>query len=58
MKVAALAYEQLTPAARAEANTLVRLNPDYPQWVAAGVPADIRETFTKPFTAGVGIELP
>ncbi|NKQ73446.1 phospholipase [Rhizobium sp. UPM1132] len=35
MKVAALAYEQLTPSARAEANRLVRLNPDYPQWVAA-----------------------
>lgn len=35
MKVAALAYEQLTPAARAEANRLGRLNLGYPQWVAA-----------------------
>ena len=35
MRIAALAYEQLTPAARAEANRLIRLNPDYPEWVAA-----------------------
>jgi hypothetical protein len=34
MKIAALAYEQLTPAARGEANGLIRLNPDYPEWVA------------------------
>ncbi|TBD50478.1 hypothetical protein ELH22_37850 [Rhizobium ruizarguesonis] len=35
MKIAALAYEQLTPAAREEANRLIRLNPDYQDWVAA-----------------------
>jgi hypothetical protein len=35
MRIAAMAYEQLTPAAKAEANRLVRLNPDYQQWVRA-----------------------
>ena len=34
-RVAAMAYEQLTPAARAEANRLIRLNPKYQEWVAA-----------------------
>jgi hypothetical protein len=34
MIVAAIAYDQLTPAARAEANRLVRLNPDYRMWIA------------------------
>ncbi|NEJ18323.1 hypothetical protein GR211_36555 [Rhizobium leguminosarum] len=51
MKVAALAYEQLTPAARAEANRLVRLNLGYPQWVAAipdHQPKDVdRNTFVR-----------
>jgi hypothetical protein len=34
MIVAAIAYELLTPAAKAEANELLRLNPDYRQWIA------------------------
>lgn len=37
-RVAAMAYEQLTPAARTEANRLIQLNPKYQEWVAA-VPA-------------------
>lgn len=32
---AALAYEQLTPAARAEANRLILMNPDYTEWLTA-----------------------
>ncbi|MDO1583612.1 S1/P1 nuclease [Rhizobium oryzicola] len=35
MRIAAIAYEQLTPAARAEANRLLRMNPDYREWAAA-----------------------
>lgn len=34
MIVAAIAYDLLTPAAKAEANGLLRLNPDYRQWIA------------------------
>jgi S1/P1 Nuclease len=34
MIVAAIAYELLTPAAKAEANRLLRLNPDYGRWIA------------------------
>jgi hypothetical protein len=33
MTVAAVAWRQLTPAARARATQLLRLNPDYPHWV-------------------------
>jgi S1/P1 Nuclease len=38
MTVAAVAWQHLTPAARARVGTLLRLNPDYDQWVS-GVPA-------------------
>jgi hypothetical protein len=34
MLIAAAAYEQLTPATRARANRLLKLNPSYNQWVA------------------------
>jgi hypothetical protein len=34
MMIAAVAYEQLTPAAQARVATLLRLNPDYPQWIS------------------------
>ena len=37
MQIAAAAYGQLTPAARARVDVLLRINPDYPTWVA-GVP--------------------
>jgi len=40
MIVAAIAYDQLTPAARAEANRLLRLNPDYRNWIAGASDAD------------------
>lgn len=38
MTVAALAWEHLRPAARAEATKLLRLNPDYATWVAQVAP--------------------
>jgi len=38
MTVAAVAWQHLTPAARAEASALLRLNPDYPHWVSAVAP--------------------
>ena len=38
MQIAAVAYERLTPAVRAEVDVLVRLNPEYSNWVA-GYPA-------------------
>lgn len=34
MMIAASAYAQLTPTARAEARRLLQMNPDYPRWVA------------------------
>jgi len=34
MMIAATAYEQLTPTARARIEPLLQLNPDYPEWVA------------------------
>ncbi|MGR9503678.1 S1/P1 nuclease [Rhizobium leguminosarum] len=43
MRVAALAYELLTPEAKAEANRLIKLNPQYGDWAAA-VPHDLEET--------------
>ncbi|TAV89581.1 S1/P1 nuclease [Rhizobium leguminosarum] len=43
MRVAAMAYELLTPVAKAEANRLIRLNPQYGDWAAA-VPHDFEET--------------
>jgi hypothetical protein len=39
MTVAAVAYERLTPAARARAAALLRLNPNFDKWVR-GVPAE------------------
>lgn len=39
MTVAAVAYQLLTPAARARAASLLRLNPDFDNWVR-GLPAD------------------
>ncbi|ANL10325.1 phospholipase C/S1-P1 nuclease domain-containing protein [Rhizobium sp. N113] len=43
MRVAAMAYELLTPGAKAEANRLIRINPQYGEWAAA-VPHDFEET--------------
>jgi S1/P1 nuclease len=40
MTVAYLAYQKLTPAARARANALIRLNPYYEKWATA-VPGDM-----------------
>jgi hypothetical protein len=34
MMVAAVAYEQLTPVARAKIAGLLQLNPDYPMWIS------------------------
>ncbi|MFG1382496.1 S1/P1 nuclease [Xanthobacter sp. V3C-4] len=38
MQVAALAYDQLTPTARAKADALIRLNPQYGNWVVGWPP--------------------
>jgi S1/P1 Nuclease len=38
MTVAAVAWQQLTPAARAQAGKLLRLNPDYAMWVTDEAP--------------------
>ncbi|WP_258124198.1 hypothetical protein [Mesorhizobium onobrychidis] len=35
MRIAAMAWEQTTPGARAEASRLIKLNPDYGTWLAA-----------------------
>lgn len=43
MVVAAVAWQHLTPGARTQASALLRLNPDYPDWVA-GVPSGNRDT--------------
>lgn len=43
MTVAGVAYEQLTPAAKARVRDLLKLNPDYPAWekqIPAGTSAD------------------
>jgi hypothetical protein len=40
MTAAALAFEQLTPAARSGTAQLLRLNPSYPEWVAGVSPAE------------------
>jgi hypothetical protein len=42
MTIAAVAYNKLTPTARARATALLKLNPDYPKWIA-GVPAPDRD---------------
>ncbi|MDH6265394.1 hypothetical protein M2360_000775 [Rhizobium sp. SG_E_25_P2] len=54
MRIAAMAYELLTPAARTEANRLTRLNPKYAEWASAvpatpdGSPKDVdRYTFIR-----------
>ncbi|WP_027162792.1 S1/P1 nuclease [Mesorhizobium sp. WSM1293] len=39
MQVAAVAYSKLTPRAKAKVDALIKLNPDYPGWIA-GVPDD------------------
>jgi hypothetical protein len=38
MQVAAVAYDRLTPAVRAKADALIRLNPQYGSWVASWPP--------------------
>ena len=38
MTVAAVAWQHLTPAARAQASKLLRLNPDYAMWVSDAAP--------------------
>lgn len=40
MTVAAVAWRRLTPAARAQATQLLRLNPDYPRWVERAAPGE------------------
>ena len=42
MMIAAVAYEQLTPATQARVAQLLRLNPDYPKWVAR-IPKEERD---------------
>ncbi|MER9565954.1 S1/P1 nuclease [Mesorhizobium sp. M0571] len=39
MQIAAVAYSKLTPEAKAKADALIKMNPDYQTWVA-GVPDD------------------
>ncbi|WP_292670232.1 S1/P1 nuclease [Mesorhizobium sp.] len=39
MQIAAVAYSKLTPQAKAKADALIKLNPDYQIWIA-GVPDD------------------
>jgi hypothetical protein len=39
MQIAAVAYTKLTPAAKSKVDVLIKLNPDYPSWVAC-LPAD------------------
>ncbi|PZV34451.1 hypothetical protein B5V02_32275 [Mesorhizobium kowhaii] len=39
MQVAAVAYSKLTPQPKAKVDALIKLNPDYPSWIA-GVPDD------------------
>jgi hypothetical protein len=42
MQIAALAYERLTPQAKARVDALVKLNPDYPSWIG-GLPPEQRD---------------
>src|SRR6478609_6784435 len=42
MTVAYVAYQQLTPAARAEMTRLIKLNPKYSEWIA-GIPEEDRD---------------
>src|SRR4051794_22399862 len=41
MSVAAAAWKDMTPEARAKASALLRLNPDYPSWVKNVASADV-----------------
>lgn len=49
MRIAAIAYQNLTPAAKAEASRLLMLNPKYREWAAAvpakpdGTPGDVEQ---------------
>ena len=43
MEVAAVAWDQMTPKARDRAITLIKLNPNFNEWVVHGVPAVLRE---------------
>lgn len=45
--VAALAYAQLTPAARARAGSLLALNPDYPRWIEGAHGSLTRRAFIR-----------
>ena len=42
MTIAAAAYEQLTPTARTKVNELLKLNPQYPEWIN-GIPESERD---------------
>ncbi|MGO7860195.1 S1/P1 nuclease [Rhizobium ruizarguesonis] len=44
MQVAAVAYERLSPETREKADALIRLNPEYENWVA-GVPERLRSQY-------------
>jgi hypothetical protein len=64
MRVAAIAWEQLTPNAKAEAVRLIKLNRKYPEWAAAvpakadGTPGDVdRLTFIRAATWADDIKL-
>jgi gliding motility-associated-like protein len=43
--IAAIAYDNLTPIARARVDALIRLHPDYAATFAAGAPGDARAAF-------------
>jgi hypothetical protein len=45
MEVAAVAWDQMTPKARDRAITLIKLNPNFDQWVVHGVPAETASKF-------------
>ena len=44
MQIAAVAYDRLTPAVRAKVDQLIRLNPQYPSWVA-GTPEALKAQY-------------
>ena len=45
MEVAAVAWDQMTPKARDRAITLIKLNPNFNEWVVHGVPAETANKF-------------
>jgi hypothetical protein len=45
MEVAAVAWDQMTPKARDRAITLIKLNPNFNEWVVHGVPAETANRF-------------